>query len=319
MGLSENFIDRVELCVRSGDGGDGIVHFRHEKYVQKGGPDGGDGGKGGSVIFISNSRLSTLNNLRYIHHIFAKKGQNGGKNNCTGKNAQDVIVKVPVGTILYNKKTREKLCDLSFNEGEYIIKGGKGGLGNTHFKSPTNQAPLYAQKGQNGIEMELILELNILADVGIVGFPNAGKSTLLTKLTNAKAKIANYAFTTLSPQLGVLKHISGRECTIADIPGIIEDSSSGKGLGIRFLQHIRRVKLIVFLIDINDDTDRSIKILQKEMNNFDPELNKKPYITCISKCDLVSNTIHNVKYIYISSFTGEGISTLIDRIFANIM
>ena len=315
MGLSESFIDRVELYVKSGDGGAGIVHFRREKYIQKGGPDGGNGGKGGSVIFMANTRLSTLNNLRYVHHIFAKNGESGGKNNSTGKSADDVTVEVPLGTIIYNKKTNEKVCDLLVNGAKYVIEGGIGGLGNTHFKSPINQAPLYAQNGQKGVELELILELNILADIGLVGFPNAGKSTLLSKLTNAKTRIANYPFTTLSPQLGVLKHISGKECIIADIPGIIEDSSLGKGLGIRFLQHIRRVKLIVFLIDINDDTEKSVKILQNEMNNFDSELNKKPYIICVSKCDLAINTERNVNYIYISSLTGDGINDLIDKIF----
>ena len=317
MGLSKNFIDRVEVYVKSGNGGNGIVHFRHEKFAPKGGPDGGNGGNGGNVIFKANSKLSTLNNLRYVHHIFAKNGENGGKNNSSGKNAENIVIEVPVGTVIYDKKTDKKLNDLIIDKSEYIIKGGKGGLGNTNFKSATNQTPRFAYDGEKGIELELVLELNILADVGIIGLPNAGKSTLLSVLTNARPKIDSYAFTTLSPQLGVLRYANGKECVIADIPGIIEDSSLGKGLGIRFLQHARRVKLIVFLIDISDNTEKTIKILRTEMSNFDKKLVKKPYIICISKSDLNSNRKFS-KYIYISSFTKEGIKELVNKIFEKL-
>lgn len=317
MGL-ENFIDRVEIYAKSGDGGNGIVHFRHEKFIPKGGPDGGNGGKGGDIIFEVNDKLTTLNNLRYVHHIIAKKGEDGGENNSSGKNAKNIVVEIPPGTVIYNLETKDKIIDLLNNGEKYIIKGGKGGLGNTYFKSASNRTPRYAQHGEKGTEIKLVLELNVLADVGIVGPPNVGKSTLLSKLTNAKPRIGNYSFTTLSPQLGILRYKNDKECTIADIPGIIEDSSLGKGIGIRFLQHIRRVKLIVYLIEANDDIEKNIKILQKEIGNFDNEILKKPYIICISKCDLAGNLQNGNKYIYISSFTGEGLDKLVDKIFKKI-
>ena len=315
-----NFIDRIEVYVKSGDGGNGIVHFRHEKYVPKGGPDGGNGGKGGDIIFKINKKLSTLNNLRYIHHIVAKNGDNGGENNCTGKNADDIIIEVPEGTIITDKNCKEKLEDLIDNK-EYIIKGGRGGLGNTNFKSPTNQTPRYAQNGEPGIEKELILELSLLADVGFVGLPNAGKSTLLSILTNAKPEIGDYPFTTLFPQLGILKYKDNKECVIADLPGLIENASKGKGLGIRFLQHIKRVKIIVFLIDINDDIEKSLNILKNELYTYDTSLKNLKYIVCITKCDLEINDnsdifdYYNNDYIYISSFTLYGIDKLKDKIF----
>lgn len=317
MGLSENFIDRVELYVKSGDGGNGIVHFRHEKYVEKGGPDGGNGGNGGNVVFRINNKLSTLNNLRYLHHVTAENGQNGGERNSSGRNGQDFIIEVPEGTIIYDKSTNEKLFDLIDNK-EYIIKGGRGGLGNTNFKSPTNQAPRYAQNGQKGIKIDLVLELSVMADVGFVGLPNAGKSTLLSILTNAKPKIGDYPFTTLTPQLGILKYKENIECTIADIPGLIEDSSKGKGLGIRFLQHIRRIKVVVYVVDIESDIDKSLKILQKELNNFDNSILEKRSLICISKIDKLENIDKNDKYIYISSFTREGIQHLKDEIFKTL-
>ena len=314
-----NFIDRIEVYVKSGDGGSGLVHFRHEKYKPKGGPDGGNGGKGGDIIFKVNNKISTLNNLRYTHHIIAKNGDNGGENDCTGKNAENIIIEVPEGTIIINRDTNEKIKDLVNNE-IYIIKGGRGGLGNTNFKSATNQTPRYAQEGEKGIELNLTLELSLLADVGFVGLPNSGKSTLLSILTNAKPEIGNYPFTTLYPQLGILKYKDNRECVIADLPGLIEDASKGKGLGIRFLQHIKRVKIIVFLIDIDDDIEKTLKLLQKELYNYDENIKDKKQIICISKCDIDINDNSNIfeenkNYIYISSFTKYGIQNLKDKIF----
>ena len=322
MGSSNNFIDRIDVYVKSGDGGNGLVHFRHEKYLPKGGPDGGNGGKGGDIIFKINKKLSTLNNLRYIHHIIAKNGVNGGENDCTGKNAENIIIEVPEGTMIFDKNTREKLKDL-INDEQYILKGGRGGLGNTNFKSPTNQTPRYAQDGEKGIEKELTLELSLLADVGFVGLPNAGKSTLLSILTNAKPEIGDYPFTTLSPQLGILKYKDNKECVIADLPGLIEKASLGKGLGLRFLQHIKRVNLIVFLIDINDNIEKTLKILQNELYSYDESLKDKKYIVCISKCDFDENEdnsdiLENKDYIYISSFTKYGIDNLKNKIFTNL-
>ena len=323
MSSSNNFIDRIDVYVKSGDGGNGLVHFRHEKYVPKGGPDGGNGGKGGDIIFKINKKLSTLNNLRYTHHIIAKNGDNGGENDRTGKNAENIIIEVPEGTIIYDKNSREKLKDL-INDEEYILKGGRGGLGNTNFKSPTNQTPRYAQDGEKGIERELTLELSLLADVGFVGLPNAGKSTLLSILTNAKPEIGDYPFTTLSPQLGILKYKDNKECVIADLPGLIEKASLGKGLGLRFLQHIKRVNLIVFLIDVNDNIEKTLKILQNELYSYDESLKNKKHIICISKCDLDKDDDTNIfqnnnsNYIYISSFTNYGIENLKNKIFTNL-
>ena len=320
MGFAENLIDKVEIFVKSGDGGNGIVHFRHEKYINKGGPDGGDGGKGGDIIFKTNNQLSTLVNLRYTHHIVAKNGENGGKNNCTGHDADDVIIEVPNGTIIYDKNTNSIIADL-VKDDSYIITGGKGGLGNTHFKSPTNQTPRYATDGEKGKSLELVLELSLLADVGLVGFPNAGKSTLLSILTNAKPKIGDYPFTTITPQLGVLKYKSNKECVIADFPGIIENAHLGKGLGNRFLQHIKRVKLIIFLIDIDDDINKVLNILRQEIYKYNTEMAKLPYLVCISKCDKVNETKLNKtqnEYIYISSFSKLGINDLINNIFTII-
>ena len=317
MGFAENLIDKVEITVKSGDGGNGIVHFRHEKYINKGGPDGGDGGRGGDIIFKTNNQLSTLVNLRYTHHVVAKNGENGGKNNCTGHDAEDVIIEVPNGTIIYDKNTNDILADL-IKDDSYTIKGGKGGLGNTHFKSPTNQTPRYATNGQKGISLELILELSLLADVGLVGFPNAGKSTLLSVLTNAKPKIGDYPFTTITPQLGVLKYKSNKECVIADFPGIIENAHLGKGLGNRFLQHIKRVKLIIFLIDIDDNISNTLNILKQELHKYNSEMSKLPYLVCVSKCDKYvedKSKFNNNKCIYISSFSKVGINNLIENIF----
>lgn len=320
-----NFIDKVHIYVRSGNGGAGYVHFRHDKFTVKGGPDGGDGGNGGSIIFKTNRNLSTLHNLRFKRHFCAQNGQGGGESNCHGKNAEDIIIEVPVGTTIKDADTDEFLVDLAEENSEVVLlKGGKGGLGNTHFKTSTRQAPYFAQPGIKGEEKNLILELKLLADVGLVGFPNAGKSTFLSVVSEAKPKIANYPFTTLVPQLGIVNH-RDKNFVLADLPGIIEGASEGKGLGLRFFRHIERNKILLLLIDASSENPYSTFLsLREEIKNYSEVVFDKPFFVVITKIDSVDDQKlkdidavfqqNNIQPFFISSQQQTGISTLLDKI-----
>lgn len=283
------FIDSAEIFVRSGDGGRGHVSFRREKFVPKGGPDGGNGGKGGNIVFIATNDLNTLLDFHYKRKFIADNGNPGEKSNRTGKDGKDLKIKVPIGTMVYNAETNELIADLTTDKQKAIIaKGGRGGLGNSNFATPTNQAPRYAQPGEPGEELNLRLELKLLADVGLVGFPNVGKSTLISVISAAKPKIADYPFTTLVPNLGVVKIDDYKSFVVADIPGLIEGASLGKGLGLQFLKHIERTRALVFLLDINsEDIFKDYEILCNEIEQHNIDLSYKPRIICISKCDSV--------------------------------
>ena len=288
---SENFIDYVKIFFRSGNGGAGSAHLMRTAQDPKAGPDGGDGAKGGDVILRGNRNLWTLLHLRYTKHIFAEDGGNGQANQCFGKNGKDAIVEVPLGTILRDPETGEFLGEV-LEDGEELIvmKGGRGGQGNVHFKTATRQTPRFAQPGETGTEGWLALELKILADVGLVGFPNAGKSTLISVLSNAKPKIADYPFTTLKPNLGMVAYRDFQSFVIADIPGIIEGASEGKGLGLRFLRHIERNAVLLFLVPcISENIKKEYKVLLNELQSFNPELSDKKRILAITKCDLLSD------------------------------
>ena len=319
-----NFIDKVHIYVRAGNGGAGCVHFRRDKFTVKGGPDGGDGGNGGSIIFKTNRNVSTLHNLRFKRHFKAKNGQNGGESNYHGKNADDVIIEVPIGTTIRDADTDEFLLDLVDDSEVVLLKGGKGGLGNSHFKTPTKQAPYYAQPGIQGEEKNLILELKLLADVGLVGFPNAGKSTFLSVVSEAKPKIANYPFTTLVPQLGIVHH-RGKNFVLADLPGIIEGASEGKGLGLRFFKHIERNKILLLLIDAqSEDPYSTFLSLREEIKSYNESVFEKPFVVAISKIDNVDEeklknifTVFEqkgIKVFFISSQQQTGINFLLDKI-----
>lgn len=272
-----NFVDYVKIFCRSGRGGAGSAHLHREKYVPKGGPDGGDGGRGGHIILKGNKNYWTLIHLKYARHIFAGNGESGGHSRSFGANGEDKIIEVPCGTVVYDADTGEFICDVTEHDQEVILlKGGRGGLGNWHFKSATNQTPRFAQPGEPAIEKNVILELKVLADVGLVGFPNAGKSTLLSVVSAAKPKIANYPFTTLVPNLGIVPYRDGKSFAMADIPGIIEGASEGKGLGLRFLRHIERNAILLFLVPADaDDINKEYEILLNELENFNPELLEK--------------------------------------------
>ncbi len=284
------FIDSAEIYVRSGDGGKGHVSFRREKFVPKGGPDGGNGGKGGNIIFIATNDLNTLLDFQYKKKYSADNGNPGEKSNRTGKDGKDLKIKVPIGTMVYNADTNELMADLTTDkQKEIIAKGGRGGLGNSNFATPTNQAPRYAQPGEPGEEFNIRLELKLLADVGLVGFPNVGKSTLISVISAAKPKIADYPFTTLVPNLGVVKIDDYKSFVVADIPGLIEGASLGKGLGHQFLKHIERTRVLVFLLDVNsEDIINDYEVLCNEIELHNIDLSYKPRIICISKCDKVS-------------------------------
>lgn len=284
------FIDSAEIYVRSGDGGKGHVSFRREKFVPKGGPDGGNGGKGGNIIFIATNDLNTLLDFQYKKKYSADNGNPGEKSNRTGKDGKDSKIKVPIGTMIYNADTNELMADLTTDkQKEIIAKGGRGGLGNSNFATPTNQAPRYAQPGEPGEEFNIRLELKLLADVGLVGFPNVGKSTLISVISAAKPKIADYPFTTLVPNLGVVKIDDYKSFVVADIPGLIEGASLGKGLGHQFLKHIERTRVLVFLLDVNsEDIINDYEVLCNEIGLHNIDLSYKPRIICISKCDTVS-------------------------------
>jgi GTPase len=319
-----NFVDYVKIYCRSGNGGAGSAHFRREKFEPKGGPDGGDGGRGGHIILKGNDQMWTLLHLKYQRHIFAGNGGSGGKQQSTGADGKDVTVQVPLGTIAKNSITGEVLFEITSHGDEKILaKGGRGGQGNTHFKSATHQAPRYAQPGEPGIEEEFILELKILADVGLVGFPNAGKSTLLSVVSAAKPKIADYAFTTLVPNLGIVSYRDDKSFVMADIPGIIEGAHEGKGLGIRFLRHIERNSMLLFIVPADSKNIKGeYEILVNELKMYNPELLDKKRVLAISKSDMLDEELINeirkdlpeVSRVFISALTGQGIITLKDMI-----
>ena len=329
MASTSNFIDQVKICCRSGPGGNGSVHFRREKFIPKGGPDGGDGGRGGHIILRGNKQLWTLLHLKYRKHVIAGKGNPGAGGNKTGAQGEDVILDVPLGTIAKDAETGEhKLEIIEDGQQAILIPGGRGGLGNNHFKSATNQTPRYAQPGEPGIEEWVILELKILADVGLVGFPNAGKSTLLAAVSAAKPEIADYPFTTLIPNLGVVAYRDYKSFVLADIPGIIEGASRGKGLGLRFLRHIERNATLLFMIPADAiDIKKEYEVLLKELNEYNPELMDKNRILAVSKSDLLDEELKNemagelpdkIPYVFISAITGEGVDRLKDIIWRTL-
>lgn len=320
---SPNFIDYVKFCSRSGSGGPGSAHFRREKYVPKGGPDGGDGGRGGHIILRGNKQLWTLLHLKYKKHVIASNGKPGESSRKSGADGKDVILEVPLGTIAKNSETFEQLLEITEDGQEVILTpGGKGGLGNDHFKSPTNQTPRYAQPGESGIEEWLILELKVLADVGLVGFPNAGKSTLLSVISSAKPEIADYPFTTLVPNLGVVPYRDYKSFIVADIPGLIEGAAEGKGLGHRFLRHIERNSILLFMIPSDsNDIIKDFDILMAELKKYNPELLDKKRVLAVTKSDLLDEELReelskelpeNIKSVFISSVTNDGIDQLKD-------
>lgn len=317
-----NFIDYIKIFCRSGKGGAGSVHFHREKFIPKGGPDGGDGGRGGNIILKGNRNLWTLLHLRYKKHIFAGDGQNGMGALKTGADGEDVIIEVPLGTIARNAETEEYLFEITeHDESHILIPGGRGGQGNNHFKSPTNQTPRYAQPGEPAIEGFYTFELKVLADVGLVGFPNAGKSTLLSVLSAAKPKIANYPFTTLVPNLGIVPYRDNRSFVLADIPGIIEGASEGKGLGLRFLRHIERNSVLLFMVPADSkDIKNEYQILLNELNQYNPELLDKKRVLAVTKSDLldeelqleIEKDIPEIPYVFISSIVNYQIDKLKD-------
>ena len=324
-----NFVDYVKIYCRSGKGGRGSMHMRRAKYIPNGGPDGGDGGRGGHVILRGNRNYWTLLHLRYERHAFATHGGNGSRNKCFGKDGVDKIIEVPCGTVAYNAETGEYICDITEHGQEFVLlKGGRGGLGNWHFRTATNQAPRYAQPGEPMQEMEVILELKLLADVGLVGFPNAGKSTLLSSITSAKPKIANYPFTTMEPNLGIVSYHEGKSFVMADIPGIIEGASEGRGLGLRFLRHIERNSLLLFMVPADtEDIKKEYEILLNELATFNPEMLDKQRVLAITKCDLVDQDLidlleptlpEGIPYVFISSVSGQGITQLKDVLWTEL-
>ncbi|MBQ6204927.1 MAG: GTPase ObgE [Prevotella sp.] len=288
-----NFVDYVKIYCRSGKGGRGSMHLRHVKYNPNGGPDGGDGGNGGSVILRGNHNYWTLLHLKYQRHVKAEHGGNGGKDKCHGTNGKDAYIDVPCGTVVYNAETGKYVCDVTYDGQEVVLlKGGRGGLGNFQFRSATNQAPRFAQPGEPMQEMTVIMELKLLADVGLVGFPNAGKSTLVSSLSNARPKIANYPFTTMEPSLGIVGYHDNKSFVMADIPGIIEGAAEGKGLGLRFLRHIERNSLLLFMVPGDtDDIKKEYDILLNELRKFNPEMLDKHRVLAITKCDLLDEEL----------------------------
>ncbi len=323
---NHNFIDHIKIFCKSGNGGRGSSSFRREKFIPLGGPDGGDGGKGGDIILKGNSQLWTLLHLRYTKHLKAENGGEGLGNKKHGRNGKDIIIEVPLGTIARSADSNNTFLEiLSNNEEKVLLKGGIGGLGNVHFKSSTKQAPQYSQPGIQGIEEWINLELKVLADVGLVGFPNAGKSTLLSSISKAKPKIGDYPFTTLTPNLGVIPYKDNLSFIMADIPGIIEGASKGKGLGIRFLRHIERNSILLFMIPAISEINKEFKLLYKELKNYNKELLEKKIIIAITKCDLISEKeLKEMKFnldyelIKISSVSGYGLENLKDSIWKKI-
>jgi GTP-binding protein len=318
-----NFIDYIRIFCRSGHGGAGARHLMRNKLTAKGGPDGGDGGRGGHIILKGNAQLWTLLHMRYFKNVLAENGEGGSKNNCTGHDGKDIILEVPLGTIAKDEETGNVEAEILYDGQEIIwLKGGRGGLGNSNFATPTNQVPEHAQPGEEGSEGYKYLELKVLADVGLVGFPNAGKSTLLSSITAATPKIANYAFTTLTPQLGMVEYRDSRSFCIADLPGIIEGAAEGKGLGHRFLRHIERNAILLFMIPADsDDHKKEFDILRNELEQYNPEMLQKDFIIAISKSDMLDDELKeaiakelpkNVPHVFISSVTNTGLSALKD-------
>lgn len=324
-----NFIDYVKILCRSGKGGAGSRHFYRAKYVPKGGPDGGDGGRGGHIILRGNRNMWTLLPLKYRRHIFAGNGEAGSGGRSFGKDGDDVVVDVPCGTVVFDAETGEYLCEVT-DDGEEVklLKGGRGGLGNWHFKTSTNRTPRYAQPGEPAIEKSVVLELKMLADVGLVGFPNAGKSTLLSAVSAAEPKIADYPFTTMEPQLGIVAYRDNRSFVMADIPGIIEGASEGKGLGLRFLRHIERNAVLLFMVPADaDDISEQYQILLNELKQFNPQLVDKQRVLAISKSDMLDDELREaiaetlpegVPCVFISAVTGQGIIELKDMLWRAI-
>ncbi len=334
--MESNFVDYVKILCRSGKGGKGSMHLRHVKYNPNGGPDGGDGGRGGSIYLRGNHNYWTLLHLKYERHIFAEHGGNGGRDKCHGTDGKDVYIDVPCGTVVYNAETGRYVCDVTYDGQEVLLlKGGRGGLGNFQFRTATNQAPRYAQPGEPMQEMTVILELKLLADVGLVGFPNAGKSTLVSALSNAKPKIANYPFTTMEPSLGIVGYRDGKSFVMADIPGIIEGAAEGRGLGLRFLRHIERNSLLLFMVPGDtDDIRHEYEVLLNELRQFNPELLDKQRVLAVTKCDLLdeelidmlrqeleaspSATLGETRVVFISAVTGYGLDELKDVLWAEM-
>jgi GTP-binding protein len=324
-----NFVDYVKIYCRSGKGGRGSVHFRREKYIPKGGPDGGNGGKGGSVFLRGNRHYWTLLHLKFQRHIIATAGVGGSAKRSSGKDGEDRIIEVPCGTVVFDAETGEYLCDVTGDGQEVLLlAGGRGGLGNWNFKTATRQTPRYAQPGEPALERKVILQLKLLADVGLVGFPNAGKSTLLSVVSAAKPKIANYPFTTLEPNLGIVGYRDNRSFVMADIPGIIEGASEGRGLGLRFLRHIERNSLLLFMIPADaDDIRKEYGILHNELVKYNPGLLSKSRVLAITKSDLLDEELkealshelpEGIPAIFISSITGQGITELKDILWTEL-
>jgi GTP-binding protein len=318
-----NFVDYVKIFCRSGNGGSGSTHLRREKFVPKGGPDGGDGGRGGHIILKGNSQLWTLLHLKYSKHIFAGNGTPGSGGQKTGADGEDIVLEVPLGTVAKDEEGNFLFEITNHGESKFLLSGGRGGLGNTHFKSATNQTPRYAQPGEKGEEGWKILELKLLADVGLVGFPNAGKSTLLSVVSAAKPKIADYAFTTLTPNLGIVSYRDNLSFVMADIPGIIEGASEGKGLGTRFLRHIERNATLLFMIPADSvDISKEYGILLNELRQYNPELLDKRRLLAITKSDMldlelmkeIKKELPPVPYLFLSSITQQGIAELKDKL-----
>ena len=329
---SSSFIDYVKIYCRSGKGGPGSMHFHRAKYVPKGGPDGGDGGRGGHIILRGNRNLWTLLHLKYQKHILATDGSKGGPSRSFGKDGEDKIIEVPCGTVVYNGDTGEFMCEIKEHQEEIILfRGGKGGLGNWHFRTATNQAPRYAQPGEPCMEANVILQLKVLADVGLVGFPNAGKSTLLSVVSAAKPEIADYPFTTLTPQLGIVSYRDNQSFCMADIPGIIEGAAEGRGLGLRFLRHIERNAVLLFMVPvITEDIKKEYEILLSELEKYNPQLLTKARILAISKCDIADPEIDldkltkqlseelGISVICFSSASGTGLTELKDMLWEEL-
>lgn len=325
-----NFIDYVKILCRSGKGGAGSCHFHRAKYLPKGGPDGGNGGRGGHIILRGNRNLWTLLHLKYQRHIFAGNGRPGSENRSSGKDGEDCVIEVPCGTAVYDADSGKFLCEVT-DDGQEIrlLKGGRGGLGNWNFKSATNRTPRYAQPGEPAVEKTVVLELKLLADVGLVGFPNAGKSTLLSAISAAKPKIADYPFTTLEPNLGIVSYRDTQSFVMADIPGIIEGASEGRGLGLRFLRHIERNAVLLFMIPADtDDIRKAYSILLGELERFNPDLKGKARVLAVTKCDMLDDELiddirrnhlpEGVPVVFISAVTGTGLTELKDVLWRTI-
>lgn len=326
---SSNFVDYVKIYCRSGKGGAGSMHFHREKFIAKGGPDGGDGGRGGHIILRGNKNYWTLIHLKYARHVYAGDGEQGSGSRSFGKDGEDRIIDVPCGTVVYDAETGEFMCDITDDGQELILlKGGRGGLGNWHFRTATNQTPRFAQPGEPRIEKAVILQLKVLADVGLVGFPNAGKSTLLSVVSAAKPEIADYPFTTLVPNLGIVSYRDNQSFVMADIPGIIEGASEGKGLGLRFLRHIERNSILLFMIPADsEDIRKEYQVLLNELKTYNPELSTKQRILAITKCDMLDEELmeqikaelpEGIRTVFISSVSGLGIMELKDLIWEEI-